>query len=174
MKCETCHRNLVRKRVDEYPYDESGVPNVILCEIDVLECPECGDRSPLIPAISRVHEALAEAIALKPEPLVGKELRFLRKQMKLTGRQFARLIGVDATQVSRWENGRAALGNSTDRLVRYLYFRYIEEVQERTIQKDIIDEIAAIHDRDHVVEVKMPSHNPTLYSYSCGDDFAPA
>ena len=171
MQCDTCKRQLKKKRVKEYQYKESGLPNVLLADIDVLECPSCGTQSPLIPAVARLHEALAEAIALKPEPLHGRELRFLRKQLKLSAREFARLIGVDHSTLSRWENAES-FGKQSDSLVRLFYFRYIEERQHRVVEKDIIDNIARVklwRDDGTCIGVRMPSHNPSLYSYS--DDF---
>lgn len=173
MRCEICQRNLKKTRVDEYHYRESGIPNVFLGNIDVLECPSCGDRTPLIPRITELHEAMAEAFALKPRPLTGPEIRFIRKQLKLTGKEFARYIGIDHTVLSKWENGKVGVGRVSDRLVRLFYFRYMEEVEQRSFDKHILDDI--IGTKGNIsVEVTFPSNNPSHYSYSDGGDLAAA
>lgn len=175
MKCEKCHRQLLKKRVEEYHYQECGVTNVFLADIDVLECSSCGDRSPLIPNISDLHASIAESFALKPSLLTGAELRFIRKELKLSGREFSRLLGIDHTTLSRWENGKKSPGKPSDRLVRFFYFRYLEEVEERIMSRHIIGGIADTETRPMVaVDVTFPSHNPSLYSYSDGEGFAPA
>lgn len=174
MKCETCHRALKRKRVDEYNYKESGVPNVLLMDIDVLECPACGDRSPLIPSISVLHAAMAEAFALKPSILNGSELRFIRKELKLSAKEFAHLLGVDHSTVSRWENNKKNLGRPNDRLVRLFYFRYIEEKGKASGNRHILEDIAETDARPASCEVKFPSNNPSHYKYFSGGGACPA
>ena len=173
MKCETCQRHLVKTRVAEYNYQERGVSNVFLGNIDVLECSACGSRVPIISRITELHEVMAEAFALKPTPLTGEEIRFIRKQLKLTAKEFARYIGIDHTVLSRWENNRKPPGRVSDRLVRLFYFRYMEEVQSRTFAKHILDDITA-NKTSTRIEVTFPSNNPALYSYSSPDDLAPA
>lgn len=147
------------------------MPNIFLGNIDVLECPACGDRSPIIPRVSDLHEAMAEAFALKPSPLVGEEIRFIRKQLKLTGKKFAQYLGVEHTVLSKWENNRTKIGRVSERLVRLFYFRYLEEVQQRQIGGHILDGITTTSARA-AVEITFPSNNPAHYSYSNPDDFA--
>lgn len=55
------------------------------------------------------HQKLARslflAVLLKPAPLTGAELKFLRKYLDLTQEQFAKLIGAKShSNVAIWEN----------------------------------------------------------------------
>ena len=38
--------------------------------------------------------------------LYGVLLKRIRKERKLTQKQFAKLVGVDVTQISKWESGK--------------------------------------------------------------------
>lgn len=173
MKCETCQRNLVKTRVAEYHYQECGVSNVFLGNIDVYECPACGSRVPIISCITELHEVMAEAFALKPTPLTGEEIRFIRKELKLTGKEFSRYLGITHTVLSKWENNKVRVGQVSDRLIRLFYFRYLEEVQQRPIDKHILSEIV-VDKGTNRIEFTFPSHNPAFYSYTNPDDLAPA
>ena len=118
---------------------------------------------------------MAEAFALKPSMLDGSELRFIRKELKLSAKEFAHLLGVDHSTVSRWENGKKRLGRPNDRLVRLFYFRYIEEQGDAVNTRHILEDIAETEASPaNAVEVKFPSHNPSLYRYSPGGGPCPA
>lgn len=108
-------------------YTESGLENVYLDRIALLECESCGERAPVIPRIEELHATLARAIAIKPVPLSGPEIRFLRKQLRLSARQWAAVLHVDHATLSRWENGGQAPGGRSDILIRFAYFRNREE-----------------------------------------------
>ena len=57
---------------------------------------------------------------LKPSELTGKEIRFLRKYIGLTGEQFGRKLGLTKEHISRIENEKHPAGTQTERLVRYV------------------------------------------------------
>ncbi len=73
-----------------------------------------------IPALAGLHRALAGAIVRKHSRLAPSEIRFLRKSLGWSGKDFASYIGVTPESVSRWENGHDEMGPQADRLLRLL------------------------------------------------------
>jgi putative zinc finger/helix-turn-helix YgiT family protein len=116
MKCSECGHELEVRR-ENRRYDESGLSNVILVNIEVRRCPSCGKEVVAIPAVARLHASLAKAVVEKPETLSSAEFKFLRKFLGWSGADTARYLGVTAETVSRWENG-AEISAIADRLIR--------------------------------------------------------
>src|SRR5665811_1397839 len=117
--CPNCNKSQETFRSD-YNYLESGLDNVTICDIEMIKC-SCGEESALIPRILAVHEAIANCLLEKETQLTGKEIRFLRKEMGLKGRDFENLVSVDNATLSRWENGKTNPSVKADRLIRVLY-----------------------------------------------------
>jgi len=111
----------------EWHYRESGLDDVLLTNITLRVCTRCSIRRPLIPAMDRIHETIARALALKSEALTGAELRFLRKQLGMSAKGWAALMHVAPETLSRWENGASVVGPQSDVLARLLYLRICEE-----------------------------------------------
>ena len=64
---------------------------------------------------------MAHAVVRKSSRLTPADLiRFLRRTLDWSGQDFAEHMGTTAETVSRWENGRAAMGAQADRLLRLL------------------------------------------------------
>jgi transcriptional regulator with XRE-family HTH domain len=104
-----------------YLYELGGDWN--LSGIRVYRCPKCGVESPMIPRIMQLHALMAETIADKPTDLTGDEIRFLRKHAGFSAKRFANLIGIDASYLSRVENGKPGhkgFGAAADKLARLL------------------------------------------------------
>lgn len=116
--CGNCgeRANVVQK---EYQFDETGIP-VILHGIEVIECPHCGAIDPIIPSMNGLMDSLAIGVLCSPCKLTGGEVRFLRKYVNKSAREFARFLHVEHTHLSKIENGRLEIGNRTDKLVRMI------------------------------------------------------
>jgi YgiT-type zinc finger domain-containing protein len=133
--CHECGGSIQRLRKD-YCFVESGLDNVVLRDIEVDVCPECGD-SPRIYRINEVFLAIAAGLIAKPFELSGKEVRFLRKTLEVGIEDFARKLGVDRSHLSRVENGALAISRQTDRLVRTLALLHRPELMEKLTALDI-------------------------------------
>jgi transcriptional regulator with XRE-family HTH domain/uncharacterized protein YoaH (UPF0181 family) len=97
----------------------SGLDNVFLAGIEVRYCTGCGLELPVIPMIEKLHEQIVKYLVFKQDLLSGKEIKFLRKNAGIPANEFAELIGVDASHLSRVENGKTGnLGHATDKLAR--------------------------------------------------------
>lgn len=121
VKCPECGKTLRVRKNQEYRYRESGLDNVILTGIRVLECSSCREVFPEIPNIVGLHRAIASHLARKPAPLTGPEYRFLRKEMSLKAKDLARHLGTTDVTISRWETGNKKINPAADRLLRLLY-----------------------------------------------------
>lgn len=133
MKCPGCGKTMSGRRREAYRYGECGLPNVILRGIEVHECSGCGEQIVSIPRMAELHRVLALAVARQHARLSGAEIRFLRKHLGLSGADFARIMGVDAATVSRWENEKDPMGTIAERLLRLLVVRGLS-VEEYPIE----------------------------------------
>jgi DNA-binding transcriptional regulator YiaG len=122
MACRACGGKLeVRVASKERPYsfaDLSGLENVYLVGIKVSRCAACEVESPMIPRLGELNRVIARTLVHKPTQLTGRELRFLRKQAGLGSRNFAELLLIDPSTLSRAENDKQLLGPQSDLLVR--------------------------------------------------------
>src|SRR5208337_879358 len=117
MECSNCgaHARVVH---GTYELKQVGLNNVVLQGIEIVKCPKCKNEDPIIPNMNGLMGALALAVIEKPYRLTGGEVRFLRKFLRLTGEGFSRLIHVDKTTLSKWENNDDRVGDQSDRLIR--------------------------------------------------------
>lgn len=75
-------------------FTESGLSNVTVEGIELVQCAACGAITPIIPRIVTIHRLLALAIARKPQRMTGGELPYLRKYAELTADGLGRLLHV--------------------------------------------------------------------------------
>ena len=117
-RCPTCGNSLERVRAD-WKFEEGGLEGVVLKNIEILRCGECGD-APVIPRLESVLRSVALAVARKMGPLEGREITYLRKHAEQTPAEFAGLLGADHRTLERWESGDEAPRPETDRFIRLL------------------------------------------------------
>jgi len=129
-KCRTCGGEM-RIRRQNYHFTESGLENVILKQIEVLVCEQCGSLVPRIPRLNDLMRTIVIAMVAKPSELEGGEVRFLRKYMDETIEQFAAKLGMNRSHLSRIETGALSISKQTDRLVRMLVLVHKTELMEK-------------------------------------------
>jgi len=113
--------------------------NVTLDGIELLRCKRCGNVDPILPKLSEIMKVLALAVIGKPGQLVGEEARFLRKFVSRSAEDFSKLLGVDATTLSRWENNHQPIGPQSDRLIRCVALA-LADSRLRLKQRQLISE----------------------------------
>ena len=122
MNCDRCNAKMLKTTATEshpYQYKAGGLQNVNLCGISIHKCANCDLDAPVIPKIASLHRVIATELVKKSQPLTGGELRFLRKNAGLPAKNFAALLGIDPSHLSRVENGkRLHLSESGDKLAR--------------------------------------------------------
>ena len=119
IKCPKCG-NFIQSKIETYKYKESGLDNVFLKNIPVYQC-SCGISFASIFRVSRLNELIAQKLLEKPALLDGKEISFLRKNMYMPSKDFAKRLGVEKTTISKWENGLQKHREAYDRSIRFLY-----------------------------------------------------
>jgi DNA-binding transcriptional regulator YiaG len=119
LRCSNCSKpaHIVH---GNYQFRESGLDYVSLCGIEIIKCTHCGNEDPIIPSMDDLFRTIALALVAKPYGLAGEEVRFLRKYMGLTGDRFSRLLHVDKTTLSKWENNDDPVGTQSDLAIRLL------------------------------------------------------
>ncbi len=132
-KCLECG-NLTERKIDSHHYVESGLDNVHLQNIPVYKC-GCGMKYPSILRVGYLNEKIGEALIEKRSLLSGKEIKFLRKNLYLSSKIFASMIGIGATTLSKWENEHQRHRDANDRLIRIVYMVY------KVIKNDITQKI---------------------------------
>ena len=121
MKCYQCGRAELRRETGVHEYEMSGLPYpVILIGVPIERCPACGEEAVTIPDPEGLHRLLALTIVEADRPILGGEIRFLRKLLDKSAENLASLMGIDVKTLSRWENGRQKMGPVAERLLRLL------------------------------------------------------
>jgi putative zinc finger/helix-turn-helix YgiT family protein len=168
MKCENCNGKTIIKDNQKYHFTECGLDNVYLMNIQVRECEECGARSPRIPRLSDLHNAIGKAIALQQNPLAGKEARFLRKHLGVKAQEWAAYIQYDVATLSRCENEKQEIGRTHDALIRALYFMLLEKKTGAPVPDNLVAVLSVIlhHREDSAVCIEPPFSDYTYISPS--------
>lgn len=128
MKCASCGAADVKVTNEAYKYDECGLPNVTLLNVEIRRCRTCGEEIAVIPRIAELHGVLARAVVEHQSRFSGAQVRFLRKYLGYSGADFSEIVGVSRETLSRWENDKETIGPVADRLLRLLV------VQEKRVQ----------------------------------------
>lgn len=120
-----------------YHYTECGLKNVWLtngydiCEID-------GEKAVSISDVDALNEVIGRSLAAKSD-LDGDEIRFIRKELGLSQKRLADLLGSTEQTVSLWER-RGRIPKGFDRLIRLLYLEKIDgNVRVQEIINRLID-----------------------------------
>jgi putative zinc finger/helix-turn-helix YgiT family protein len=116
-ECSNCGA-VARVVRSNYHMKELGL-NVILKGAEIVRCKECGNEDPILHRMDDLIRAVALAVVRKPYRLTGEEVRFVRKYLHLTGQEFAKLLKVDNSTLSKWEHGEDPVGPQSDLLIRF-------------------------------------------------------
>ncbi|NOY92692.1 MAG: helix-turn-helix domain-containing protein [Deltaproteobacteria bacterium] len=118
-KCRNCGAtDSLSSTREARPLD--SLPAVIVHRLKVTRCAACGAESVSIPRLEELHEVVAKALVQRPGRLAGPEVRYLRKWMGWSGRDFAEKFELTPEHVSRVENGHHPISAVADKLLRVL------------------------------------------------------
>jgi len=136
--------------------------------------------------VERLHDLIFQKILMKANPLRGEELRFLRKSLGVRSFQFAKMLNVHPTTLSKWENGDQTIGEAYDKLIRYSVVltvtnhakQQVEEAHRRVADRylDFLSEIKAIvpnDSGDDTVEITRSDLDDSPLTFRWGLDRAP-
>ena len=101
-----------------------GLPNVYLCNGVLIETDADYGKLITIENIPGLCSAIGLHIVTKANAMSGPELRFLRKQMKLTQEALAQRLRVSVQTVANYEKGKTSMG-AAEAAMRALYTLHI-------------------------------------------------
>jgi YgiT-type zinc finger domain-containing protein len=151
-KCSNCGADARIVRGD-YEFKESGLRDLVLLDIELVKCGKCGNVDPILFQVDELMHIAAVAILQKPYRLQGEELRFLRKHIDLSQEEFAKLLHVDKTTLSKWENNEDPIGVQSDLLARAIVISRDKRLEKRAA--DHIRAFAKIADKQKRVRVEV-------------------
>ena len=118
--CEHCGGRLQTRTLPEYRDPVLGIPGAVLIDaVEETRCGKCGKRhSIIIPDLEGLIRVAAVTRVKHPLKLSGTDIRFLRSAMDWTAKMLADRISVRKESVSRWENDREVISETTEKLLR--------------------------------------------------------
>lgn len=134
-----------------YHYVGSGLKNVYLVGVKYWVCSVCGKQAAEIPSLNRLLESIARAVVEKKSPLIGEQVRYLRKRLSKRSKDFAALIGVTPERYCAIEASDVPLAEGRDKLVRLIYrvFSRDRKLKEALSNQQQIEQwLIALHGRD--------------------------
>ena len=130
MICSECREDAFERQEGDYRYRESGLGNVYLRNIEWDKCANCGIEEAWIPKMGQLHQCIGWRLVCKEKKLSGPEIRFLRSILGTSQVDFAELLGVGQSTLSRLESGGRKVTEGVDRLIRLTYL--VEQEDEYT------------------------------------------
>lgn len=130
--CASCNRAKTIKKVPEYNYNLAGIPLRLFDAVTISQC-DCNQEGcnestePDIPNHQGLVAAAATLRSVIPVKLCGTEIKFLRKAIELPAKRLAQLLDVTPETVSRWENDKAPISTSSEKLLRFLVATSLKE-----------------------------------------------
>jgi putative zinc finger/helix-turn-helix YgiT family protein len=118
--CHECGKAGLVTTTETRRYTLAGGWSVAVEGAQVTRCPACGYEGVGFDASGGIERAVAAQVIAKPARLAAEEIVFLREFLDYNGRQMARLLGISAPTLSRWENGHETITGPSDRLFRAL------------------------------------------------------
>lgn len=103
-----------------FRYKGCGLDNVYLVNGYSMRKMRNGDEAVAIEDMEGLHRAIALNIVESPAPLEAKTFRFLRKELDMSQRQIAQVLGLEEQTVSLWERGNNAVPQHADIVLRTL------------------------------------------------------
>lgn len=119
MLCKCKNGMMERSVKPEHIEDMGGLVVKILNAVVVQRCSACHEEMIGIPDMPGLARAAALARAQSPERLSGKEVRFIRRALDMSQKEFAEKMDLSAEYVSRWENDHKGIGGASEKLVRH-------------------------------------------------------
>ena len=132
----------------DYKYTASGLPNVIIRNMEIV-VDDHGHEAYAIPNILGVHKVIAHAIITKRHGLTPAELKFLRGEMELTQAELGRIVKVDHQTVGRWERGETPIDQNAEFVIRLVAAEMLnidpklnsKEIAERCVPSAVMEQI---------------------------------
>ncbi len=152
---------VVRKTSTEdepYHFVGSGLENVFLVGVE-YELGSDGLQAADIPSLPMLMEAIGKVLVEKKTPLSADEVRFLRKRLRFSSKNFAKLVGKTSEQYSRIENGVAKMTPTVERVIRLLYAALAKLSAVETHDVAITQWTAELSQQKRIVACRDAAHH---------------
>jgi putative zinc finger/helix-turn-helix YgiT family protein len=118
-KCVECRSTDLAHSKEQLPFNE-----VALVEGTLHRCNSCGATYHDFSRVEELSREVAHIIARQEERLLPEQIRFLRKYLGYSGKDFADFLAVAPETVSRWESRQSprVMQLSTEKLIRLMAF----------------------------------------------------
>ncbi len=124
----------------EYHFTESGLDNIYL--VNGFEITKNnGDEEIFIHDIHGLLKTIGMMLVTKKGLLIGNEIKFIRTTLDFSQTVLAKLIGCTYQTILLWEKNKTPISNTADRLLRVIFFEYLNPDKNRKVF-DLINEIA--------------------------------
>lgn len=133
-----------------YHYVGSGLGNVYLIGVKYWVCSVCKRQAADIPSLNLLLRSIARTIVEKRSPLIGEQVRYLRKRLERPSKEFAALIGVTPERYSSIESSNNPVAEGRDKLIRLVYrvFSHDRKLKDALADKQQIEQwLLALHSR---------------------------
>ena len=126
--------------MNEYHYTECGLDNIYLVNgFEIIKNND--DEEIFIHDIHGLHKIIGMSLVSKQGLLLGNEIKFIRTTLDFSQTILAKLLGCTYQTILLWEKNKTPISRIADRLLRIMFFEYLNPEQDRTIY-DLINEIA--------------------------------
>lgn len=158
--CYQCGSEMIELPPRKYHYIESGLKDIYLNGITQYKCVECDETYVSIPRINGLHLAIGKSLCCKKGLLTGCEIKFLRKELHLQSKEFAKVLGITAQHLSRLENNEKVTSPTLDKLIRTIYILSVSSKTNNAICDNPAETLSKVSDKTVQQKDKHIDLNP--------------
>ena len=131
--CSKCRQQTVEQIVSPYSADIAYDGRTYTVEVPQLHAPRCTNCGAMI-LDDQANDQITDALRRQLGLLAPEQIRKNRESLGLKQRDFAALLGVGESTISRWETGAQIQQRSLDRLMRICFA--FPEARDALVDKD--------------------------------------
>lgn len=133
-----------------YHYKECGLSNVWLIDGFKIQVDEEYGEMVSISSVHDLHKTIGLYLINEKPELNGEDIRFLRKELNLSQKNLAGLLGVNESSIRGWETGRGKIGTPAERFLRALYKEQVHGGGELKKMIEKLNQQESVHVDDSV------------------------
>jgi transcriptional regulator with XRE-family HTH domain len=142
MTCPACGAKTDTRRENFSADNDLLPPGVVLLDIEIAHCANCGKRWPRIDNAAKMWRTVALGVIRRRRRLRGSDVVWLRKvQLGWSGVELARHLGVTPEHLNRLEHGVQEGSPVLDRLLRLLVAVHAR-VRPKELDLEVLTSIA--------------------------------
>lgn len=121
------------RKIETFIYEGLGFP------VELIDCPMKKMLGEWVIDINMaaLQRFVFQGLIHKPFPLTGKEIRFMRKFLKISTTEFGDNLGVSHATVVKWETEQTHIGASQETYIRMLFCECFKDNELLRLYKEI-------------------------------------